>query len=53
MFVEWLMCLPEGWVTDVVESRTAALRLLGNGIVPPQCRYALELLDPQEEASAA
>lgn len=32
-FVEWMMCLPEGWVTDLDLSRTQQLRILGNGIV--------------------
>lgn len=45
MFVEWVMGLPEGWVTDVPElSRNAQLRLLGNGVVPQQGAYALRLL---------
>jgi DNA (cytosine-5)-methyltransferase 1 len=36
-FVEWLMGLPEGWVTAVPGvGRNAALRLLGNGVVPAQ-----------------
>lgn len=43
-FVEWMQMLPEGWVTDVVESRTAALRMLGNGVVPPQAAFALRSL---------
>lgn len=36
-----MMMLPAGWVTDVVTSRTAALRCLGNGVVPLQAAYAL------------
>jgi DNA (cytosine-5)-methyltransferase 1 len=44
-FVEWMMGLPEGHVTDHV-SRTAALRMLGNGVVPQQAFLALSLLDP-------
>ena len=44
-FVEWMMMLPEGWVTGVVERRSSALRILGNGVVPPQASYAIgELL---------
>ena len=35
------MLLPDGWVTDIVTSRTAALRILGNGVVPLQAAYAL------------
>src|SRR5690606_41854519 len=38
-FVEWLMGLPAGWVTDHVV-RSAALRILGNGVVPQQAAYA-------------
>ena len=41
-FVEWLMGLPEGWVTDVPDiSRSAALTALGNGVVPQQAAAAL------------
>ena len=41
-FVEWLMCLPEGWVTDVAGiSRNDQLKMLGNGVVPAQCAAAL------------
>jgi DNA (cytosine-5)-methyltransferase 1 len=42
-FVEWLMGLPAGWVTDHT-GRNAALRILGNGVVPQQGAYALVLL---------
>jgi DNA (cytosine-5)-methyltransferase 1 len=45
-FVEWLMGLPDGWVTDVPGiTRSAALKALGNGVVPQQAALALELLD--------
>lgn len=44
-FVEWLMGLPEAWVTGVPGlSRNDQLRLLGNGVVPQQAVRALELL---------
>ena len=44
-FVEWLMGLPEGWVTDVPGlSRNAQLKALGNGVVPAQAAMALRLL---------
>jgi len=33
-FVEWMMTLPPGWVTDVDISRTAQIKALGNGVVP-------------------
>lgn len=44
-FVEWMMGLPEGHVTDVVDSRNLALKILGNGVVPQQAAYALQLLE--------
>lgn len=41
-FVEWLMMLPDGWVTDVPGlSRAEQLRALGNGVVPAQGRRGL------------
>lgn len=44
-FVEWMMCLPDGWVTDVPGlSRSEQLALLGNGVVPPQAAAALRHL---------
>ena len=44
VFVEWMMGLSLGWVTDVLPSRTAALRALGNGVVPQQGAAALRML---------
>jgi len=44
-FVEWMMGLPEGWVTDVPGlSRNAQLKALGNGVVPQQAAMALRML---------
>lgn len=44
-FVEWMMGLPDGWVTDVPGlTRTAQLKALGNGVVPQQARLAWEEL---------
>jgi DNA (cytosine-5)-methyltransferase 1 len=51
-FVEWMMCLPEGWVTGVTLNpslsprgiREAQLKLLGNGVVPAQALYAFQTL---------
>lgn len=44
-FVEWLMGLPDGWVTDIDGlSRSQQLHLLGNGVVPAQALAALTLL---------
>ena len=48
-FVEWMMGLPAGHVTDTPISRTAQLRALGNGVVPQQALAALEQLDPRED----
>lgn len=51
--VEWMMGLPDGWVTDHV-SRTAALKILGNGVVPQQAACALRyLLEVQHQEVAA
>jgi len=36
VFVEWMMCLPDGHVTDVPMARTNHLKILGNGVVPAQ-----------------
>lgn len=54
-FTEWLMALPAGHVTAVPGlTRTAQLRLLGNGVVPAQAAHALRLLlDRAPEALAA
>ncbi|MFE2755414.1 DNA cytosine methyltransferase [Actinosynnema sp. NPDC059335] len=43
-FVEHLMGLPRGWVTDLPLPRTAQLRALGNGVVPQQAAHAVSLL---------
>lgn len=43
-FVEYMMGLPEGWVTDLPISRSQQFKLLGNGVVPQQAYYALQLL---------
>lgn len=42
-FVEWMMGLPDGWVTgsDLNLARTHHLKLLGNGVVPQQAAYAV------------
>lgn len=42
-FVEWMMALPDGWVTDLASNRHA-LRLLGNAVVPMQAEAALRAL---------
>jgi DNA (cytosine-5)-methyltransferase 1 len=43
-FVEYMMGLWRGWVTDTGLSRAQQLKILGNGVVPQQAQYALELL---------
>jgi DNA (cytosine-5)-methyltransferase 1 len=53
-FVEWLMGLPAGWVTDVPGlGRNEQLKALGNGVVPQQCAAALRLLLPDVVAPPA
>jgi DNA (cytosine-5)-methyltransferase 1 len=44
LFVEYIMGLPVGWVTDTGLSRAQQLKMLGNGVVPQQAYLALELL---------
>lgn len=45
VFAEWMMGLPEGWVTGVPGlSYTRQIRLLGNGVVPQQAAHALTVL---------
>jgi len=51
-FTEWMMGLPDGWITDVGLSRTDELKACGNGVVPQQAFMALEtLLGGKEEPS--
>lgn len=46
-FVEWVMGLPAGWVTDVPDlSNRECLHILGNGVVPAQAAAALRMLIP-------
>ena len=44
VFVEYIMGLPKGWVTDIGLSRLQQLKMLGNGVVPQQAYHALKLL---------
>jgi len=44
VFVEWMMGLPEGWVTGHGLSASQELKMLGNGVVPQQAALALQLL---------
>jgi DNA (cytosine-5)-methyltransferase 1 len=43
-FVEYMMGLPNGWVSDLDLTRAQKLKMLGNGVVPQQAYHALELL---------
>ena len=43
-FVEWLMGLHDGHVTDLDLSRERQLRMLGNGVVPQQAALAVHTL---------
>lgn len=53
-FAEWMMGLPEGWITDVHGlSMTAQVKACGNGVVPQQAAHALELLMNLEMEAAA
>lgn len=46
-FAEWMMGIPGGWLTDIPGiSRTEALKLCGNGVVPAQAAHALRLMLP-------
>lgn len=43
-FVEYMMGLPVGWVTQTGLSRTQQLKMLGNGVVPQQAYHAISLI---------
>lgn len=47
VFVEFMMGLPEGWVTGADISPQMQLKALGNGVVPGQAYLALTVLDPR------
>ena len=53
VFVEWMMGLPEGHVTGLGLSRTAELKMLGNGVVPQQAALALHYLTQERTQNAA
>ena len=48
LFVEWMMGLPEGWVTGHGFPRSRELKILGNGVVVQAAELALSLLDEWE-----
>jgi len=43
-FTEWMMGLPDGWITDVGLTRNEELKACGNGVVPQQAELALRVL---------
>ena len=43
-FTEWMMGLPDGWVTGHGLSRNDELKMCGNGVVPQQAAMALKYL---------
>jgi hypothetical protein len=44
-FTEWMMGLPQEWITDCDITRNEQLKACGNGVVPQQAKLALEILD--------
>lgn len=51
-FPEWMMGVPNGWVTDFGFTRKDTFRLIGNGVVPLQAALGVEGLI-REEADRA
>ena len=43
-FTEWMMGLPDGWITGHGLHRKDAIKMAGNGVVPQQAKLALEIL---------
>ena len=43
-FTEWMMGVPDGWITGVGLSRNDELKACGNGVVPQQAELALRVL---------
>ena len=41
-FIEYMMGLPNGWVTDIDIPVSQQYKMIGNGVVPQQALYALE-----------
>jgi DNA (cytosine-5)-methyltransferase 1 len=44
LFTEWMMGLPDGWVTGHGLKRNDELKMCGNGVVPQQAVLALRFL---------
>lgn len=52
-FSEWMMGLPDGWITDVPGiTRNEALKAAGNGVVPQQAAAALRIMLGASEVAA-
>jgi site-specific DNA-cytosine methylase len=52
-FAEWMMGVPDGWVTDLGFSRKDTFRLIGNGVVPLQAALAVRgLIDEESNCDA-
>jgi DNA (cytosine-5)-methyltransferase 1 len=47
-FTEWMMGLPDGWITEIGLKRNDELKACGNGVVPQQAELALSLLGIKE-----
>jgi hypothetical protein len=47
-FTEWMMGLPDGWITGHNLKRNDELKACGNGVVPQQAELALSLLGIKE-----
>jgi len=43
-FAEWMMGLPDGWITDCGLTRKEELKAAGNGVYPQQAEMALKIL---------
>jgi hypothetical protein len=52
-FTEWMMGLPEGWVTGHGLKRSDELKMCGNGVVPQQAELALRYLLQDLESKVA
>jgi len=48
-FTEWMMGLPDNWITGQGLKRNNELKLAGNGVVPQQAELALRLLLNSDE----
>lgn len=44
VFVEWMLGLPEGWVTEHLWSQNKRFQVLGSGVPPHQMAAGVHLL---------